>query len=331
MPRISIIVPVYKVEPYLRRCVDSILAQTFADFELILVDDGSPDRCGAICDEYAAADSRVHVIHQKNGGLSAARNAGIDWVFANSDSQWLTFVDSDDWVHPEYLYQLYTAAKEHSTLISMCSLHEMKLREEYAESIPYKSEALAPREAYIHKSKGVAAFACGRLYHKEHCFMDIRFPVGRQWEDLATIYKILWNVPRVAVVNGDLYYYYVNPMGISRSAWTPKKLDELKGYEEQLPFFLKKKEREICRRLASAYMMLIFSHDQRVQDSDITRKEKTTYRKLLKKKQRVAIYKYRSVAGISIAKDAWIYEMAYPHLMAFYWLGKACLGKLKRK
>ena len=85
MPQITVIVPVYKVEPYLRRCVDSILAQTFTDFELILVDDGSLDGCPAICDEYAAQDSRVRVIHQPNGGLSAARNAGIDWAFANSD------------------------------------------------------------------------------------------------------------------------------------------------------------------------------------------------------------------------------------------------------
>ena len=103
MPIISVIVSVYKVEPYIRQCVDSILAQTFTDFELILVDDGSPDNCGAICDEYAAQDCRVRVIHQENGGLSAARNAGIDWAFANSDSQWLAFVDSDDWVHPDYL------------------------------------------------------------------------------------------------------------------------------------------------------------------------------------------------------------------------------------
>ena len=89
MPTISVIVPVYKVEPYLNRCVDSILRQTYQDFELILVDDGSPDRCGEICDEYARQDGRVHVIHKENGGLSDARNAGIDWVEANSDSQWL--------------------------------------------------------------------------------------------------------------------------------------------------------------------------------------------------------------------------------------------------
>ena len=124
MPTISIIVPVYKVEKYIHRCVDSILGQTFTDFELILVDDGSPDGCPAICDKYAANDSRIHVIHQQNGGLSAARNAGIDWAFANSDSQWLSFIDSDDWVHPEYLQRLLDAALGHDVSVSICGYEQ---------------------------------------------------------------------------------------------------------------------------------------------------------------------------------------------------------------
>ena len=124
MAQISIIVPVYKVEPYLRRCVDSILNQSFLDFDLILVDDGSPDTCGVICDEYAAKDSRVHVIHQKNGGLSAARNAGIDWAFAHSDSSWLTFVDSDDWIHPQMLEALHNAVRKDDTSVAVCGYQE---------------------------------------------------------------------------------------------------------------------------------------------------------------------------------------------------------------
>lgn len=112
MAAISVIVPIYKVEAFLHRCVDSILAQTFADFDLVLVDDGSPDSCGDICEEYARKDGRIHVIHQKNGGLSAARNTGIDWAQANSGSQWLAFVDSDDWVHPDFLRRLYTMVQK---------------------------------------------------------------------------------------------------------------------------------------------------------------------------------------------------------------------------
>ena len=110
MPKVSVIVPVYKVEKYLQRCLDSLLNQTFVDFDLILIDDGSPDKCGGICEQYADSDKRVHVIHQKNGGLSAARNSGIEWSIAHSGSQWITFVDSDDWVHPQYLNILYETA-----------------------------------------------------------------------------------------------------------------------------------------------------------------------------------------------------------------------------
>ena len=98
MPQISVVVPVYGVEKYLHKCVGSILDQSFKDYELVLVDDGSPDNCGRMCDEYAAADSRVKVIHQANGGLSAARNAGIDYVMTQSKSEYITFIDSDDWV-----------------------------------------------------------------------------------------------------------------------------------------------------------------------------------------------------------------------------------------
>lgn len=110
MSEISVIVPVYKVESYLERCIQSILAQTYKDFELILVDDGSPDNCPAICDRYAKQDGRIRVIHQENGGLSAARNTGIEMA----KGKWLFFVDSDDWVHTEALRTLLECAERTS-------------------------------------------------------------------------------------------------------------------------------------------------------------------------------------------------------------------------
>ena len=113
MPQISVIVPVYQVEPYLRCCVDSVLAQTFADFELILVDDGSPDGCGAICDEYAARDSRVLVTHTENGGLGKARNTGMDLACG----KYLIFLDSDDYLLPATLETLYTEAERNRTQV----------------------------------------------------------------------------------------------------------------------------------------------------------------------------------------------------------------------
>lgn len=119
MPELSIIVPVYKVENYLPRCIESILAQTFTDFELILIDDGSPDRCGEICDEYAAKDSRIVVIHQKNQGVSAARNAGLD----AARGTYLGFVDSDDWIEPEMYQEMLHAAKSKGVDLVICGLN----------------------------------------------------------------------------------------------------------------------------------------------------------------------------------------------------------------
>lgn len=118
MPEISIIVPVYKVEPYLRKCIDSILAQTFRDFELILIDDGSPDNCGTICDEYAAKDSRVVVVHQENVGVSTARNAGLDIARGS----YIGFADSDDWIEPEMYETMLRTAKESKADVVMCGV-----------------------------------------------------------------------------------------------------------------------------------------------------------------------------------------------------------------
>ena len=190
MPQISIIVPVYKVEQYLRRCVDSILAQTFADFELILVDDGSPDNSGAICDEYAAKDPRITVIHQENGGLSAARNAAIDWVFTNSDSQWLTFIDSDDWIHAEYLARLLNAAVENQVSISACNF-EITTGDNPAIPPEQFDTTLWTPENFFVEHNVTATTAWAKLYRKE-CFQTIRYPVGKIHEDEFTTYKILF-------------------------------------------------------------------------------------------------------------------------------------------
>lgn len=118
MPELSIIVPVYKVEPYLPKCIDSILAQTFRDFELILIDDGSPDRCGEICDEYAAKDARIVVIHQENRGVSAARNAGMDIA----RGEYIGFVDSDDWIEPEMYETMINVSKKKGVDVVICGI-----------------------------------------------------------------------------------------------------------------------------------------------------------------------------------------------------------------
>lgn len=235
MPVISVIVPVYKVEPYLRRCVDSILAQTFTDFELILVDDGSPDNCGSICDEYAQKDPRVVVIHQQNGGLSAARNAGIDWAFANSDSQWLSFVDSDDWVHPEYLERLLKAAVENGVSVSICGYAGTAGEEPEVRDTDMIPVLWKPEDFYVAHNTN-ATIACGKLYRKD-CFREIRYPVGKIHEDEFTTYKILFGTDIVAFIQAPFYAYFQNPNSIVRSKWSEKRLDVLDALEERISFF----------------------------------------------------------------------------------------------
>ena len=181
MALVSVIVPVYKVEAYLCRCVDSILEQTFEDLELILVDDGSPDRSGTICDEYVRQDSRVHVIHQKNGGLSAARNAALDWLADNSDSQWVTFVDSDDWIHPQMLETLLRHAQSGQIKVAVCGYQETaEWNREFEPADP--EGILWNPEDYFLEHNTNAVIACAKLYHRS-CFSDLRYPVGRIHED----------------------------------------------------------------------------------------------------------------------------------------------------
>ena len=133
MPKISIIVPVYKAETYLHRCVDSILAQTFTDWELLLIDDGSPDRSGEICDEYAKKDSRVRVIHKENGGVSSARQRGLD----ESIGEYTIHADPDDWVEPTMLEELYNKAKEEDVDMVICDFFQNNGRsQEYIKQKP---------------------------------------------------------------------------------------------------------------------------------------------------------------------------------------------------
>ena len=232
---ISVIVPVYKVEKYLKRCIDSILEQMFTDYDLILVDDGSPDNCGCICDEYAKTDQRIHVIHKKNGGLSDARNAGIDWALKNCNSKWLTFIDSDDWVHPQYLEKMISSAEATDCSICIVQYHKTNALKKYNISSAIDYHVINTEQFYCSNTAN-ATVAWGKLY-KILDFETIRFPVGRLHEDEYTTYKILFKNTEIVYIDEPLYYYFVNPSSIMGSQWKPKRLDLLDAIEENLVFF----------------------------------------------------------------------------------------------
>jgi len=235
MPKVSVIVPVYKVEPFIHRCVDSILGQSVSDLELILVDDGSPDTCGDTCDAYARQDHRVHVIHQENGGLSAARNAGLDWVMENSDSQWLTFIDSDDWVHRDFLKLLLDAADYSATAMAVCDAFWTDRVERDAQIDRVDVLALDSEDALVnHYARCTTAWA--KVFRKD-LFRQLRFPVGKLHEDAFVMHIPLFASGRVAIVPEKLYYYYNNTSSITRSRWNDRKLDGIEAHELRLVYF----------------------------------------------------------------------------------------------
>ena len=236
MATVSIVVPVYKVETYLKRCVDSILSQTFEDFQLILVDDGSPDNCGIICDEYAKKDIRVHVIHRKNGGLSAARNSGIDWVFDGHMTEWITFIDSDDWVSHHYLERLLSFAEKTDSEVCVGGFQSVQDENDVNDENENSIVKTYTPESLWYSNRGNATVAWGKLY-KTHFFKELRYPEGKIHEDEFTTYKILFSQNQIAYCEEKLYNYYLSPNSIMRSKWSIKLLDGIEALEEQMLFF----------------------------------------------------------------------------------------------
>lgn len=310
MPEISVIVPVYKVEQFLHRCVDSILSQSFVNFELILVDDGSPDNCGAICEDYGAKDSRIHVIHRQNGGLSAARNTGIDYVMAHSNSEWIAFVDSDDWIHPDYLRVLYDTAKQTRCNISACGFFRTE-GGAFPSEQDFSVQCLNADDYYCGQVHGgVTAVAWNKLYHKS-LFKDLRYPVGKLHEDEFTTYRAVYETGKVGVTPAVLYAYYQNPEGIMRSKWNPRRMHVLEAFEQQIAFAREKGNDRFLRKIAEQYLYSTYEHLQQAQPE---------YRKQLRQKLRAALKLSRN-CGIfpDMRQVLWAYEAAYP-CKVFWWI-----------
>lgn len=323
MPQISVIVPVYKVEQYLRRCVDSILAQSFADFELILVDDGSPDNSGAICDEYAQKDTRISVIHQENGGLSAARNAGIDWAFANSDSQWLTFIDSDDWIHPEYLKALLDAAVESRVSISACDFEITTGDNPVISPEQFETMLWTPENFFVDHNV-TATIACAKLYRKE-CFQTIRYPVGKIHEDEFTTYKILFAQSSVVYSPAPLYCYFTNTGSITQSGQSRYLEDKYIPIEEQIAYFQDHGFTAACRSRIRLYMCLVEDKINIMKDDG----DNPEFLAIMKARKHRYFRAYSRLLDPNDPQDGWVLGKIWPKKMKIYWYKQAILKKLK--
>lgn len=252
MAQISVIVAVYKMPEYLPRCIEGILGQTFRDIELILVDDGSPDNCGEICDGYAAKDPRVHVIHKQNAGVCAARNTGLNWVYDHSDSQWIFFHDNDDWIHPETLERMLSAAQAMKTDLCICGYQETAGADPEIRAEDLKPVSWTPKAFFMEHH--VNATVCwGKLYSRA-LFDGKRYPEGKYIEDEFLTYRLLFACDRLAVIPAPLYAYFVNSAGISKKPWIPKRLDAWEAFDQQLVFFREMGDRDLIRYRMRKYL-----------------------------------------------------------------------------
>ncbi len=231
MAKISVIVPVYKVENYLEKCVNSLLSQTLRDIEIILVDDGSPDKCGEICEDFAQKDNRVKVLHKKNGGLSDARNFGI----SVATSPYIGFVDSDDYVAADMYETLYDNMTQHDADVSICGLYDCYKTRKIPQFTGSEFLMLSNKEALglALEGKKISVNAVNKLYKKE-LFQEIKFPRGKLFEDAFTIPKILATAKKIVVAPSPKYFYVHREDSITTSAFKPQDFNVVEAYEQNL-------------------------------------------------------------------------------------------------
>lgn len=309
---ISVIVPVYNVEEYLKKCLESILKQTYSNLEIILIDDGSEDRCGEICEEYKKKDNRIKVIHKANEGLSEARNTGI----MNATGQYITFVDSDDYIDNCYVELLYNILISYSADISIVS-HRILYKKRCIDKSTNEEFCADPKlilEKILYDD-GIDISAWGKLY-KSELFNNIKFPKGRLYEDSATTYKLIDISNKIAVSSKAVYNYVMRKDSISKNKFSEKKLDLITSTKEMTDFIINKYPEltSACnRRLMYAYLSTLTQLAQCKERNKRIEKELLEYirknrhivlkDKRIPKRDRVGIY--ASMFGLRFYKFAW--------------------------
>lgn len=303
MPKISVIVPVYNVEKYIRECVDSILVQTFTDFELILVNDGSRDNSGAICDEYAAKDKRITLIHQENQGQAAARNNAI----AIAKGEWIHFVDSDDVIHPQMLEILYGAVDE-TTQISMCGL---------CKGISLPDGFYSQKSDYSFKRCPVTEKELISMYNdfyhywvvwakliKKEIVEKYLFTSGRIYEDTAAVFKWINETKFINITNEQLYFYRVNPNSTMQIDFSLKNLDRLWALEEQMKYFdttdFTEMKKTIYKKYAVVCAEIYYRLSEKPQWSNEAQKLKNQLKKFMKNEGKLIEF-----------NEDWTFNMVY--------------------
>ena len=276
--KISIIVPCYKVEQYLPNCIESILCQSYTNWELILVDDGSPDNCGNICDDYAVKDNRIKVVHKQNGGLSSARNAGMKIMTGD----YVTFLDSDDFLHKDALHILVKHAKKHDAQIVQCNF--VRGSETVFPDWNNQEKVDVYDNHTVFTKFAAKIIVCGKLYKRE--LLDgITMPEGIINEDDWTTWKIYYKAKTIVVTNRPLYYYTVNPNSIMSTAKRKPDTTYYGAYDERISFFHEKNEKDledVSRLQFCKSLLLSYSNEQltKEQRNEIDSRFKTHWQAL---------------------------------------------------
>lgn len=279
MANVTFIVPVYKVEEYLEKCYNSLLNQRYGDIEIVLVDDGSPDSSGAICDEFASAAEAdgipVYVIHQTNRGLSGARNSGIDWAIACSGSEWLCFVDSDDTVADTFIEKLYDAACANDADLAVCDFMEVDTEGKDIHEAHEFPCGVNPDNKQLFElmyENWRIHPAWNKLYHK-HLFADLRFDEGKLHEDEFIIHKVLYFSRKVVFISDMLYLYLIRSSGIMGTENKRTRADGVQASIERYWFCKENNLPQDMWVLGIDYMTLVRELD----DDEITAKYKEIY------------------------------------------------------
>ena len=265
---ISVIVPIFGVESYLRRCVDSLLRQTYRNIEILLIDDGSLDSCGMICDEYALKDDRIKAFHKLNGGLSDARNYGID----RANGEYICFVDPDDYVADDYCLSMHDAAIYENADIVICSYTKF-----YGESLPVVSEKQGSYEVIdthealkrLYLPDGIMYPVAWNKLYKRSIISDLRYPVGVINEDEFTTYKFILNSKRIVVLDKILYYYYQNSTGITSSQSNLSNFDLFDALIERRQYFIELGlDEDLIKLTNKAYLNRIIFRNRELKKAD---------------------------------------------------------------
>ena len=307
MAEVSIIVPVYQVENYIRQCIDSILVQTFTDFELILVDDGSKDKSGQICDEYAVLDQRVKVIHKENGGLSDARNCGMDQAVGN----YFMFVDSDDYIAPTMLEYLYKALMNKEADIAVCNFlyfFEEDRKRDFSTNI--QSEVLSGAEIFYSRKNervyGIWTVAWNKLYKRE-TLGNVRFRFGKYHEDEFWANDIYQMDIKVVTIPECLYYYRQRDNSIMGRKNIKRDFDILEALQERIAVYFMDE-----RHADQAYKVMIFSLEylaeskklitNKDEENQFLQAEKKT-KDMIKRLKKMKLSKIKSVSLVFIGMN----------------------------